>query len=97
MNFEKAKNAVKACIAGSVICCAADLLFVPEGSNMAAYLLLGSIIFAVLSIILIFNFCKCPYCGKRITVGLFAVKECPSCRRDLATGQRRKGKGGKRK
>lgn len=96
MTFEKAKNAVKALVAGSVALCLIDLFFVPEGTEISAYIALGSIACLTLAIVFIFSFCKCPYCGKRIALGLFKVTHCPSCRRDLVTGERKKGKGGKR-
>ena len=31
---------------------------------------------------------RCPYCGKHIMLGVLAVKDCPRCRRNLATGKK---------
>ena len=46
----------------------------------------------VLSLICLFAFCRCPWCGKRITSGLMQIKVCPHCNRNLETGLRAKGK-----
>ena len=40
------------------------------------------------TIICVYQFCRCPYCGKHIMLGVLAVKDCPRCRRNLATGKK---------
>ena len=39
---------------------------------------------------------RCPWCGGLIIKKLFSIKECPHCGRDLETGKKKKGKGGKK-
>ena len=40
------------------------------------------------TIICVYQFCRCPYCGKHIMLGVLAVKDCPRCHRNLATGKK---------
>ena len=79
------KLAIRLVIAASV-CCVISLLC-PEGS----YYQFGFVALAAIfigTIICVYQFCRCPYCGKHIMLGVLAVKDCPRCRRNLATGKK---------
>ena len=90
MKFDKARNLSKLLIAMCLVFCIAGLFF--QGSTYAGVLMLLSTVFFVATIVVIAAFCRCPYCGKHIYFGLFKIKTCPKCRRDLITGaKRRKG------
>ena len=54
--------------------------------NTITYLSLGALV--IFMIILPMFVCRCPYCGKHIMLGVLAVKDCPRCRRNLATGKK---------
>lgn len=95
MNFDKAKNAVKLLLVACVLFCVGSIATAGKG-NAPVIFTLVSIACFVLSFVVVSLFCKCPYCGKRIYLGLFKVTHCPHCRRNLVTGARKKGKGGKR-
>ena len=56
------------------------------------YLSLLSVVCFVLAFVVIFLYCKCPYCGKVVYLGLFKATHCPKCRRSFETGAKKKGK-----
>ena len=93
-------NTAKKVVRYLLILCVATAIFgvalASQHSPNAAYVSLISLALFALSIIVLLVFSKCPFCGKRITKGLFTVTHCPHCRRDLITGVKKKGKGGKR-
>lgn len=96
MNFQKAKNAVKTLLIASVLACVVSFIFSDNGTPVSAYAIIIALGLLVMSFIVAYNFCKCPYCGKHILIGMLTVKDCPKCHRNLITGERKKGKGGKR-
>ncbi len=80
------KLAIRLVIAASV-CCVISLLC-PEGSYYQfGFVALTAAIF-VGTIICVYQFCRCPHCGKHIMLGVLAVKDCPRCHRNLATGKK---------
>lgn len=96
MNFQKAKTAVKFLLITSILACVVSFIFADNGTPTSAYAILIGLGLLVMAFIVAFNFCKCPYCGKRILIGMLTVTHCPQCRRNLVTGERKKGKGGKK-
>ena len=96
MNFEKAKKITTALFVGSLFACVVSLFFADSNPQYTLYAFCIAIAMLVMGIIVAATFCKCPYCGKRILLGMLKVTHCPSCRRDLVTGVRKKGKGGKK-
>ncbi|MCF0138214.1 MAG: hypothetical protein HUJ66_07610 [Oscillospiraceae bacterium] len=94
MKYDKAANVVKTGLVLSVLF--ALVGFVAEDFNARATYaatLIGMVFF-VASIIVAYLYCKCPYCGKHIIMGMFRVKNCPKCHRNLETGKK---KGSKRR
>ena len=91
MKFDKARDLVKLLMA---LCVALMLISLFSGGNpnLAAMTALISLISLISSFIVIGLFCKCPYCGKHIYLGLLKATHCPKCRRDLITGVKKKGK-----
>ena len=96
MNFENAKKTVKFLLFASVAACIVSLIFSGNGTSLSALAMLAALGLLILAFITAYNFCKCPYCGKRILLGVLTVTHCPQCRRNLVTGERKKGKGGKK-
>ncbi len=68
--------------------------FIASGADSSMQLLLLAVTFALLIITLyvIIKYCRCPYCGKHILLGVLKVKICPACRRNLETGKKGKKK-----
>jgi len=96
MNFEKAKKVVKLMLFASVAACIVSLIVSENGTPLSAYVMLAALGLLVFAFIVAYNFCKCPFCGKRILLGVLTVTHCPACRRNLVTGERKKGSGGKK-
>lgn len=91
MTFERAKNLVKFCLAGTVACCV--LALITQNSPAAVGLFTaGALVLLLLTFFFAFTSLKCPYCGRTIFKKCFVVKACPHCGRDLATGLKAKKK-----
>ena len=81
------KLAIRLVIAASV-CCVISLLC-PEGSYYQfGFVALTAAIF-VGTIICVYQFCRCPYCGKHLFVNMLKHKTCPKCRRALTTPRKK--------
>jgi len=59
----------------------------PTGQAITVVL---SFLMMIAGFVVIYNFCRCPYCGKKIMLGVLAVTSCPKCRRNLKTGKKSK-------
>ena len=92
MKFETAKKTVMILMFLSVGACVVGLLV---GSENAGIYLLAAIFLMTLSMGALLLWCRCPWCGKAIFKNLYSVKVCPGCRRELTTGKKKKGKGGR--
>ncbi len=67
--------------------CAASLL-APEGSAVKAVLLAAGFVLLAATLVVMYKFCRCPYCGKRILTGILTLSNCPRCRRSLVSGKK---------
>lgn len=94
MNLETAKNLLRTVIALCLVSCIIGIL--TTGTTISGYVTIFSFAMLALFIYIYYFCCKCPYCGKRIGTGILRATHCPHCRRDLTSGKRKKGKGGKR-
>lgn len=92
MKFDRARNLVKLLLALCVLFAAAGVIMNGGGSALPMYLSLLSVVCFVLAFVVIFLYCKCPYCGKVVYLGLFKATHCPKCRRSFETGAKKKGK-----
>lgn len=96
MNFEKAKKVVTVFLVLSCVACVVGLTAFASGSTEANYAGLAAIIFLFLAVGSAFKWCRCPWCGQLLFRRMYKLKVCPACNRDLTTGKKKKGKGGKR-
>lgn len=64
----------------------------PEASSMAVW----AVVVLLFTMAIVLKWSRCPWCGELIIKKLFTIKECPHCGRDLETGKKKKGKGGRR-
>ena len=55
-----------------------------EGLDVCTKIAAGLLIAGILACGI---WCRCPYCGKRLFRNVFRLKVCPSCNRDLETGE----------
>ena len=70
----------------------AALLLFAGNETMQLILILASFVSLGGLFYVIWRYCRCPYCGKRIIAGALAAKSCPSCHRDLESGKKLKKK-----
>lgn len=96
MKFDNAKKLVGALIALSMAACIGGLVFYEQGSREMEYCALAGFILLASAVGAALKWGRCPWCGKRLMLGMYSRTVCPACRRDLATGKKKKGKGGKK-
>lgn len=92
MKFETAKKIVMVLLFLSAGACLAGLLL---GGESAGLYVLAAIFLMLLSMGALLLWCRCPWCGRLIFRNLYSVQVCPGCRRNLTTGKKKKGKGGR--
>ena len=86
--FEYGRHMAKTSVICAVACCAVSLLFFQPGSIPQIITLVLSFALIVATIVIMCVYCRCPYCGKRIIMGVLTVKSCPSCHRNLESGKK---------
>ena len=96
MHIKVARQLVKWSMILSVVCAVSGLLFFKPGTQISLYITFAAFGLMVVTMILLFGYCRCPWCNKRITSGLMKVQVCPHCKRDLDTGLKPKGKNRRR-
>ena len=77
-------------VIGAVVTCIASLIIGNDGGTLQLAMILASFGFLVATVAVMYIFCRCPYCGKHIMLGVLTIKTCPSCRRNLMTGKKEK-------
>ena len=97
LDFKTARRLVMLFMVASVICAIGDIVFIRPGTQASIYVMLLSFLLMALALVMLFVCCRCPWCGRRITVGLMKVEVCPHCRRDIETGMKVKGKNRRKK
>ena len=97
IDFKTARRLVMIFMAVSFVLAIGGIVFVRPGTQASIYVVLLSFIMMVLALMILIVFCRCPWCGKRITSGLMKIEVCPHCRRDIDTGMKVRGKGKKKK
>ena len=96
MSLATAKTLTTGLLVGCVVCCLLSLLLTGLPESVRTAIGWAAILLAVLGVACLVLFCRCPWCGAHLFRGLFKLKICPSCRRDLYSGVKKKGSGGKR-
>lgn len=95
MDIQKVRKLVSAgfmvCIGASII----GLLFGADNLPLKNSMLSVGVVSLLLTMGVIMKWARCPWCGASLLRGLFKIKVCPKCRRDLITGKKKKGKGGR--
>lgn len=87
--FEYGKNISKYCVIFAIALCVLSLL-VPQGTYLQVLFIAATVVMLAATVVVMYKFCRCPYCGKRIMLGVLRVKSCPRCRRSLTTGKKMK-------
>lgn len=68
------------------------LIFLEPGTVISVYVTLISFGCMVAAMIILIGYCKCPWCGKRITANLMKAEYCPHCKKDFETGLKHRGR-----
>ena len=87
-NFEYGRKMARFFLAAAVLLDVCALLLLPDKSIQQIVGVLCSFACLVTAVVMAYRYCRCPYCGKRIVLGVLAAKSCPSCRRNLLTGKK---------
>lgn len=95
MNLNNTKKLMSILLGLSVAICIGGLFF-EKGSQQMQYSAVAALVCIALAIGVGLKWARCPWCGKLLIRGFYSKKVCPACRRDLETGKKKKGKGGKR-
>lgn len=95
MNLQTVKKVVTA---GFTICIFTSLIGIFAGSGnsqLSNYMLTASVIVLLFTIAIIMKWARCPWCGGLLMRKFFSLKVCPHCHRDLESGKKKKGHGGR--
>lgn len=91
-SFVESRELAKKLAAATVISGAASFIAGGADSGIQFWLLAFTLVLCAVTVYIIVRYCRCPYCGKHILVGVLKVKACPACRRNLETGKKAKKK-----
>lgn len=86
--FEYGKKIAKYLVIFAIILCLASLFLAPEGSYLQVTLVVVSFVLMVSTLFVMYKYCRCPYCGKRIMTGVLTITACPRCHRSLTSGKK---------
>ena len=86
--FSYGQRIVKYLLFVSIALSLAAVLLTQKGSVEQSILLLSALAVIAALLAVICKYCRCPHCGRRIFLGVLAVKSCPRCRRNLITGKK---------
>lgn len=96
MRFISARKLVGFFLGMAIMAIVTGVAAYMKGTTDLTFYVVGAFGSLLLCIAVILKWCRCPWCNKLIFNRLFYTSECPSCRRNLQTGKKRKGKGGRR-
>lgn len=85
--FEYGKKMSKYCVIFAIALCVLSLLM-PQGTYLQGIFIAATLVMIVAAFVMMYKYCRCPYCGRRIMMGVLRVKTCPGCRRNLTTGKK---------
>ena len=96
MKLNTVKRIVGLLVGISIVVCVGGLIIFEKDSIQSQYCAIAGFASMLAAIAIILKWGRCPWCGHLIMRGLYTKSVCPNCRRDLESGKKKKGKGGKR-
>ncbi len=96
MSFKTVKKVAIAGLVLSLAMCLIGVFGMEPGSEQAGSMAIWAVVVLLFTMAVVLKWSRCPWCGELIIVKLFKLKECPHCGRDLETGKKKKGKGGRK-
>ena len=85
--FEYGRNISKYLVIFAIVLCVLSLL-VPQGTYVQIVIIAATLALTIATFVVLYKYCRCPYCGKRIMIGVLRVTVCPRCRRSLTSGKK---------
>lgn len=96
MSFKTVKKVAIAGLLLSLVMCLIGIFGMDPSSQQAGSMAIWAIVVLMFTMAVVLKWSRCPWCGELIIKKLFSIKECPHCGRDLETGRKKKGKGGRK-
>ena len=96
MNLQTVRKVVTVGFTMSIIACLLGLFAGADNPTVNSYAIVGAVLFLLFSLSVLLKWGHCPWCGASLLRGFFKHKVCPKCHRDLVTGKKKKGKGGRK-
>ena len=96
MSFKTVKKIAIAGLLLSLLLCLIGVFGMDPSSQQAGSMAIWAVVVLMFTMAIVLKWSRCPWCGELIIKKLFSVKECPYCGRDLETGKKKKGKGGRK-
>lgn len=94
----KLQTVKKVVMAGFTICIFASLIGIFAGAGnpqLSNYMLVAAVIVLLFTLAIIMKWARCPWCGGSLMRKFFKLEVCPHCHRNLETGKKKKGHGGR--
>ena len=91
-SFAESRELAKKLAIATIIFAVGSFLSVGADSAIQFSFLILTFVLCILTLYVILKHCRCPYCGKRIFLGVLKVRTCPACHRDLINGKKTKKK-----
>ena len=89
-SFVQSRELAKKLAIATVIFAVGSFISVGADSRLQFSFLALTFLLCILTIYVILRYCRCPYCGRRIFMGVLKVRTCPACHRDLINGKKTK-------
>ena len=96
MSFKLVKKIAIAGLMLSLLLCLIGVFGMDPGAQESGSMAIWAVVVLLFTMAVVLKWSRCPWCGELIIKKLFTIKECPHCGRDIETGKKKKGKGGRR-
>lgn len=96
MSFKLVKRIAIAGLMLSLLLCLIGVFGMDPGTQESGSMAIWAVVVLLFTMAVVLKWSRCPWCGELIIKKLFTIKECPHCGRDIETGKKKKGKGGRR-
>ena len=96
MSFKLVKKIAIAGLMLSLLLCLIGVFGMDPGTQESGSMAIWAGVVLLFTMAVVLKWSRCPWCGEIIIKKLFTIKECPHCGRDIETGKKKKGKGGRR-
>ena len=96
MSFKLVKKIAIAGLMLSLVLCLIGVFGMDPGTQESGSMAIWAVVVLLFTMAVVLKWSRCPWCGELIIKKLFTIKECPHCGRDIETGKKKKGKGGRK-